>query len=342
MAILVIKVEDVSTLLMNEFFDYDGWCYGLSRPRTQSGEPCIHLEDFYECTVRSEKIAGVPVVFAQEREGQFYIAGWYCEAEIRRNILRPSLFLEGNVRAAAKDVCLLLEKERQFQMQSQFGRRCYEVIEEDDSRYQPLVNFISNYSGKNDFLRYDFVDILLDGKARKNYNICVEHCERLAERLMNDSCRDIREIKELEAYAQMASVLDGKKADGYYYLAMAGHQLGKVKKGIKAIERALKLESEAADLMAMKGNLLLSLGYAETAADWYHQAWLSEGDEDYLLLEGRAWLFKGQMDRAIECFKKVSDKAMLQEAGINLKDMERRWPFINVRGFHLKNLFGKS
>ena len=28
MAILVVRIEDDSTLLMNEFFDYNGMCYG--------------------------------------------------------------------------------------------------------------------------------------------------------------------------------------------------------------------------------------------------------------------------------------------------------------------------
>lgn len=342
MAVLVIKVEDASTLRMNEFFDYDGWCYGLTRSRMQSGEECINLEDFYECTVQSEKMTGVPVIFAEEIAGKFYAAGWYRKAEVRRNIVRPSLFLEGNVRAEAKDVCLLPEGERKYLLNSQFAQKCYEVIEEDDSRYQPLMNQIENYSGKNDFLRYDFVDISLDSSVRKDYEICAAHCMMLAERMMSDNCSDIREIKELEVCAQQAVILAGKEADGYYYLAMACHQLGKVRKGMKAIEKALKLEPQASDLMAMKANLLLSLGYAEAAAELYHQAWLSEADEDYLLLEGKAWLFKGQMDRAIECFKKISNREMLLEAGINLKDMERKWPFIHVRGFNLKNLFNKS
>lgn len=164
----------------------------------------------------------------------------------------------------------------------------------------------------------------------------------LAGRLMGDACRDICEIRALELYAEQACVLNGRAADGYYYLAMACHQLGQVKKGMKAIEKALKLEPEAADILAMKGNLLISMGYAEAAAGLFHKAWTSEGDEDYLILEGRAWMFKGQMDRAMACLKQVSNKQALEDAGINLKDMERRWPFINVRGFSLRHLLGKK
>ena len=32
MAILVVRIEDDSTLLMNEFFDYNGVCYGRHGP----------------------------------------------------------------------------------------------------------------------------------------------------------------------------------------------------------------------------------------------------------------------------------------------------------------------
>ncbi len=342
MAVLVVKIEDTSTLLMNEFFDYDGWCYGLTRSRMQNGDRCINLEDFYECTVRSETLKGVTVVFAEERDGQYYAAGWYRDAEVRRDIMRPSLFLEGNVRADARNVCLLPEPERRSRIHVQFGQKYYEVIEEDDSRYHPLVDWIQKYGGKNAFLRYDFVDISIDRRIRKDYDACMERCAYLAEQMMSDGCQDIREIKEMELCAQQASVLNGKAADGYYYLAMACHQLGKVKTGMKAVEKALKLEPEAADIMAMKANLLVSMGHGEAAAELFHRAWLEDGDEDYLLLEGRAWMFTGKADKAMACFKQISNKDALLEAGINLKDMERRWPFINVRGFSLKKIFGKS
>ena len=48
MAILVVRIEDVSTLLMNEFFDYNGRCYALTRSRKENTDVCINLEDFYE------------------------------------------------------------------------------------------------------------------------------------------------------------------------------------------------------------------------------------------------------------------------------------------------------
>ena len=56
------------------------------------------------------------------------------------------------------------------------------------------------------------------------------------------------------------------------------------------------------------------------------------GDDDYLMLEGRSWLLDEKPDDALDCFKKISDKGLLDAAGINLKDMEQRWPPVSARG----------
>ena len=87
MAILVVRIEDDSTLLMNEFFDYNGVCYGLTRSREKNDEICINLEDFYEGTVQSECLTDVPVFFVQERDGSWCVTGWYRKAEVRKRIL---------------------------------------------------------------------------------------------------------------------------------------------------------------------------------------------------------------------------------------------------------------
>ena len=42
--------------------------------------------------------------------------------------------------------------------------------------------------------------------------------------------------------------------------------------------------------MALKGQLLVGMGKADAAAQWFHKAWYESGDDDYLMLEGRAWL----------------------------------------------------
>ena len=129
-----------------------------------------------------------------------------------------------------------------------------------------------------------------------------------------------------------AAVLNGREADGYYYEAMADEQLGRVRQGMKAIEKALRIEPEGADLMALKGQLLVGMGKADAAAQWFHKAWYESGDDDYLMLEGRAWLLDEKPDDALDCFKKISDKGLLDAAGINLKDMEQRWPPVSARG----------
>ena len=69
MAILVVRIEDASTLLMNEFFDYNGRCYALTRSRKENTDVCINLEDFYEGTVQSESLEDIPVVFVKAQDG---------------------------------------------------------------------------------------------------------------------------------------------------------------------------------------------------------------------------------------------------------------------------------
>lgn len=342
MAILVVRIEDESTLMMNEFFDYNGACYGVTRPREENGDICINLEDFYEGTVQSERLTDIPVVFVVEREGSWRVIGWYKKAEIRKKILRPSLFLEGNVLADTRDVWLLSESEWTTVFKARFGERYYEVVEEDDARYQPLKDQMMNQSGQNALLRYDCVDIFLQSTIRHDYEACLAECERLATDLMSEGCAGLPDIKRLEICGRQASMLNGHQADGFYYEAMADEQMGRIRSGMKAVERALRIEPDGEDIMALKGQLLVGMGKPDAAAQWFHKAWYESGDDDYLLLEGRAWLLEEQPDHALDCFRKVTDQSVLDAAGINLKDMERRWPPVSVRGFHLKKLFGKS
>lgn len=336
MAILVVRIEDDSTLLMNEFFDYNGMCYGLTRSREKNDEICINLEDFYEGTVQSECLSDIPVFFVQERGGSWCVIGWYRRAHVRKRILRPSLFLEGNIRADVRDVWLLQEENRTTTFAAHFGERYYEVVEEDDARYQPLLKVMDGSSGQNALLRYDCVDIFLQSTIRNDYSACLRECERLALALMREECENLGDIKRLEVCGRQAAILNGREADGYYYEAMADEQLGRTRQGMKAIEKALRIEPEAADLMAVKGQLLVGMNRNEAAAQWFHKAWSESGDDDYLLLEGRAWLLDGQPDNALVCFKKIEDPMILDAAGINLSDMERRWPPVSVRGFRQK------
>ena len=75
---------------------------------------------------------------------------------------------------------------------------------------------------------------------------------------MEDRCQGLGTVKALEELALEATRLSAGNVNGWYYLAMANYQLGFVRKGLKAIDRAVRLEPEADDLLAMKGNLLVS------------------------------------------------------------------------------------
>lgn len=336
MAILVVRIEDVSTLLMNEFFDYNGRCYALTRSRKENTDVCINLEDFYEGTVQSESLEDIPVVFVKAQDGGWAVIGYYKRAEVCKKIMRPSLFLEGNIRADVREAWLFSEDERKQIFAAHFGERYYEVVEDDDARYQPLMACMADNPGQNSLLRYDCVDIFLQSTIRNGYSACLRECERLALALMREECADLGDIKRLEVCGRHAAILNGREADGYYYEAMADEQLGRVRQGMKAIEKALRIEPEAADLMAVKGQLLVGMNRNEAAAQWFHKAWSESGDDDYLLLEGRAWLLNEQPDNALVCFKKIEDPMILDTAGINLRDMEQRWPPVSVRSFRQK------
>ena len=103
MAILAVKIDNLATLRMNEFFDYAGHCWALSRSRDREDAVGAELEDFYEGTVRSGHIEGVPVVFIHGNQA----VGWYISATVYRYIRHPSLFLEGNICADTRNVRLL-------------------------------------------------------------------------------------------------------------------------------------------------------------------------------------------------------------------------------------------
>ena len=78
--------------------------------------------------------------------------------------------------------------------------------------------------------------------------------------------------------------------DGYYYKAMAEEQLGFVKEGLRSVNRALQLEPDGADIIALKANLLAAMGSYEDAAALYSESFDISGDESYLLVKGRVLL----------------------------------------------------
>jgi hypothetical protein len=76
---------------------------------------------------------------------------------------------------------------------------------------------------------------------------------------MEDRCEDIRPIRELEECAIRLAKLDGSDPAGLYYQAIACCHLGKTRQGMKAIERALRMEPDAGDMMVLKAQLLVQL-----------------------------------------------------------------------------------
>ena len=442
MAIMAVKVENTETLKMNEFFDYNGRCWAISRSRTQGKPVAAELEDFYECTIFTEQLEDVPVVFLAEKSaaapegasggasigasksmkavapegalsgaskgmkaaapegasggasigaskgmkaaapegasggalsgaskgmkaatpegalsgaaksdaGALYICGWYKKAEIHRKVIHPTWFLEGNISARSLDAVLLPEKSwldaGQWFLRTDmvFGEKMYRVIEEDDACYEKLAELLRT-DGTGEFpVRYELFTVRKENPKQKNrqaaYEFCIDRCAQLALQLMQDQCEDIGEIKTLREYAQMAINYNGKSPDGYYYKAMAEEQAGFVKNGLKSVNRALALEPDGADIMALKANLLTALGKYKEAAELYKESFDISGDESYLLMQGRIFFLMGDVDGAYKVYRKITDKELLENAGINLKDMEKRWPFVAIRG--LKNLLKRG
>lgn len=352
MALIAVKIESEASLLMNEFFDYGGYCYAISRSRAGRRPECIKLEDFYECTVRTDWIEDIPVIFVLG--GQ--IIGWYKSAKIYRQLQHISVFLEGNIKARTMDACLLPKSRRIEGTAFDFSEKLYEVIEEDDARYSRLKKEMA-IGGKGLPIRYELVESFFSAdklrliqqkckndteRAQKQmYDFCIEACMKTARRIMQDECRDIRELKTMLAYANQAALYARGCVDAWYYRAMACDQLGFVKDGLKAIEKALAAEPDGDDLLVQKGHLLFALGKYEETIACYEEAFAISPDDSYLMCVGHVYFAMGNVDAAYRTYKRTADKSILKDYGIDLKDIEKRWPFVSVRGFSIRELFGR-
>ena len=209
-------------------------------------------------------------------------------------------------------------------------------------RYSGIISYIMTYKGDNAFKREDHVRIFADPSCKRDHAACIRKCEELALSLMQDMISSIKDIKELLAYADQAVITDGHDPDGYYYQAMAYYNLGKMKKAVSSVNKALDREDDAGEFIALKGCILAGMDHHAEGAALLHEAFMISGDEDYLIEEGRVWMLKGQMDKAYDCFKSIKDKDRLSECGIDIKSMERRWPFAPIRGFSLKKFFERG
>lgn len=284
-AILVIRIDEVESLALNEFFDYNGHCYALTCGREHMDEFAIDMEDFYDETIGTAEIDDVDVYFITCEKECVTLYGWYKNATIYRKIMHPSMFLEGNVVASAGEVMLLEKPVVLQEFEWYVGKQHYEVVEKEDSRYRILSDWKDTYKGKNIFARFPYIHISMDTRITKSFPACIRQCEVLAQQIMEDTCGGIYDLAMLRAYAQKATELDRKNADGYYYLAMANYHLGLLKEAMKAIEKANKLEPEASDILAQKAGILASMGYKEEAGKLFHRAYELSGDEEYVNIE---------------------------------------------------------
>lgn len=337
MAILLIRIEDTASLMLNEFFDYNGHVFALAGSREEEKREEFRMEEFYEATMDTDVLEDVPVFFVAGEGAATVVIGWYKKAKISRKIQNVSLFLEGNVEAAISDAVLLPEKDRKTKIQWQTPGQLYEVVEEEDMRFDLLKTLLQKEPEENAVLRYAYTPVKLDPKLVKQPDICLKYCSTLAQLLVQDQCQDISEIKLLEQYAKKVTEKKRKDPDGYYYHALACCHLGFFREGIRSVQKALELEPEAADLAALKGMLLFEKCYYEDSAACFRQAYEQSGEEEYLLMEGRVCSAAGWMDKAYECFAAIQNKELLDHAGIRLKEMEKRWSFANILSFRRKN-----
>ncbi|MDO4490346.1 MAG: hypothetical protein Q4B85_04725 [Lachnospiraceae bacterium] len=337
MAVLLIRIEDTASLALNEFFDFNGRCYALAGSRAAEQREHLRMEEFYEATMDTEVLEDIPVFFVTGEGEEVTVLGWYKRASVSGKIQSPSLFLEGNVSAAAADAVLLPEKDRTCSLRWQRPGQYYDVAEEEDMRSAQLLRLLERAPENNAFLRYAFTPVKLDQRLLKQPAVCLQYCGQLAQVLLQDQCRDISEIKLLEQYAKRMTEKRKQDPDGYYYHALACCHLGFFREGIRSVQKALELEPEAADLKALKGMLLAEKGYYRDSAACLQEAYEKTGEEEYLLLQGRVCALAGQMDKAYECFARVKDKTLLETAGIRLKEMEKRWSFADLLSFRRKS-----
>lgn len=342
MAILLVKIEDVHSLAFNEFFDYCGACYASTRSRESTEEHAIDMADFFDAAVNTETLSAVPVVFVAEEKGTVSILGWYRKAEIYSEIQVLSFFLEGNIRAEAGDCVWLPSEAKTPSLRWAAGAQLYEVIEEEDARFRTLQEFMESYAGENQMLRYHTAPYLTELRVMKDPAALRDACAEWAGLVAAEKCQDIRDLKTLEIYARRLAEIDRGDSDGYYYLALADYHLGFTKDGIKQINKALRLEPEASDLIALKGLLLVSRGYAADGAALLHEAFAKSGYELYHFMEGRAYMMAGKLDLAYDCFKQIKEESLQGEAAVKLKSMERKWGSIKSGYLKIKNILRKK
>ncbi len=326
MAILLIRIDNPATLRMNEFFDYNGYCWALSRRRDEEGAIGAELEDFYDATIRSSSLSDIPVIFTTD-EG---IVGWYKTAKVYRYIRHPALFLEGNVRAVVGDTRLLKDAitfESLGWYQIPYSQeKNYLVVEHLDILYDQLMAMIA----KDDrpWFAVDYNHAKVDNRlksigslrsikrtgqitAQDKVEYYLGICQMFATEIMEDRCVGIGTVKALYQAAFEATRMMAGSVDSWYYLAFACDQLGFSKKGLKAVDKALRLEPQGDDLLVLKGNLLVGIGCFEEALACYEAAYAITKDDAYQVMAGRACACMGNPIAARQYYKRVKDPEVL-------------------------------
>ena len=136
----------------------------LSRSRSKTGADGAQLEDFYECTVLTDWVEDVPVVFLYD----YRICGWYTTAKIYRRVFHPSLFLEGNICARSTDAVLLREDawilaDWLFEENGwDFKDKLYRVIEDEEEGYEALAAILKRHYEKTVPVHYDLAPSMLN------------------------------------------------------------------------------------------------------------------------------------------------------------------------------------
>lgn len=131
----------------------------------------------------------------------------------------------------------------------------YLVIESGDVRYLPLKSLINE--GRGPFEAVDYAKTMADDRGKMweengTNSGLLQRCEAFAAEIMEDRCQGIGTVKALAEAALEVTRLEADNVNGWYYLAMAYYQLGTVRKGLKAIDRAVRLEPDGDDLLVME------------------------------------------------------------------------------------------
>ncbi len=86
MAVLLVKIEDIASLALNEFFDFNGRCYALAGSRAEGKKDDFRMEEFYEATMDTQEMENVPVFFVTGEGRMVTVIGQHTLYVKRRTV----------------------------------------------------------------------------------------------------------------------------------------------------------------------------------------------------------------------------------------------------------------